>query len=487
MIYRRLGVVIAAATLVAACGGTSATPTAPQTTPAPGVATTAPATVAPGGATTAPATVAPGGATTAPATVAPGGATTAPATAGGAPVTLTIESWRSDDKALWESKIIPAYEATHPNITLVFAPVLSTEYDNTLATRLQGGQAGDLITCRPFDVSQGLYSKGYLTSLNDLPGMENYTPTVKSAWSTDDGSTTFCVPMASVIHGFFYNKDVFTRLNLTPPKTNADFMSDLQAIKTDGKVAPLALGVKDQWPVALNGYYNIGPNFWKGEAGRYSIIMGTAKFTDPQFVAPFTQLTTWIPFLGNGYQAIGYSDAQTLFELGKAAINPAGSWDVPPFETALKTSLGWFAPPVQNAGDTCYQEDMIDHAMGMNAASQHPAEARQFLQWVASADFETLYANAIPGFFPVINQSIKLDDPLAQQILDTRTACQGSLRLSYQFLSRGTPNLENDLWTESAAVMTGSATPDAAAQLIQTHLASWYKPPSGFTPPSTAP
>lgn len=449
MVLKRLGLVLLVTMLVGACSSTSTT--SPEATTAAGGASTAPSAAAPE-----------------------------------EQVTLTIESWRSDDKDLWNTKIIPAFEKDHPNIKLVFSPVLSTEYDNTLASRLQGGTAGDIITCRPFDVSQNLYTKGYLASLNDLPGIQdNYPASVKTAWSTDDGSTIFCVPVASVIHGFFYNKDVFSRLGLSVPTTNAEFMAVLEAIKNDGQVTPLTLGVKDQWPIALNAYYNIGPNYWKGEAGRYGIIMGTQKFTDPQFVEPFKQIQTWIPYLGDGYQATGYSDAQTLFELGRAAINPGGSWDLAPFEQALGQSLGWFAPPVPNAGDKCYQEDHIDLAIGMNAKSAHPDAAKTFLEWVASTDFETIYANSIPGFFPVTSQSIKLDDPIAQEVLDTRSACEGSLRLSYQFLSRGEPNLENDLWTESAAVISNTVTPEDAAKLIQDHLSSWYTPPAGFTPPAT--
>lgn len=33
---------------------------------------------------------------------------------------LVIESWRIDDKALWEEKIIPAFEAAHPGIQVSF-------------------------------------------------------------------------------------------------------------------------------------------------------------------------------------------------------------------------------------------------------------------------------------------------------------------------------------------------------------------------------
>ena len=44
--------------------------------------------------------------------------------------------------------------------------------------------------------------------------MENFSDVAKAAWTTDDGKTTFCVPMASVIHGFIYNKDAFDKLGI---------------------------------------------------------------------------------------------------------------------------------------------------------------------------------------------------------------------------------------------------------------------------------
>jgi len=66
-------------------------------------------------------------------------------------VTLTIESWRNDDLAIWQDVIIPAFNAEHPNIEVIFAPAAPAEYNGVLNTKLEGGTAGDLITCRPFD------------------------------------------------------------------------------------------------------------------------------------------------------------------------------------------------------------------------------------------------------------------------------------------------------------------------------------------------
>ncbi|HEU5435597.1 MAG TPA: sugar ABC transporter substrate-binding protein, partial [Telluria sp.] len=42
--------------------------------------------------------------------------------------TLVIDSWRVDDKALWESVLIPAFQRSHPDITVRFAPTAPTEY-----------------------------------------------------------------------------------------------------------------------------------------------------------------------------------------------------------------------------------------------------------------------------------------------------------------------------------------------------------------------
>ena len=130
--------------------------------------------------------------------------------------------------------IIPAFNAHYPDIEVVFAPTAPAEYNGVLNTKLEGGTAGDLITCRPFDASLALFDAGYLASLNDLPGMENFSDVAKSAWITDDGSDVFCVPMASVIHGFIYNTDIFDELGLEEPTTEAEFFAVLEAIKADG-------------------------------------------------------------------------------------------------------------------------------------------------------------------------------------------------------------------------------------------------------------
>jgi len=138
-------------------------------------------------------------------------------------VHLTIESWRNDDLIIWQDKIIPAFEADNPTIKVKFTPSAPTEYNAVLNSKLDAGSAGDIITCRPFDASLALYKAGHLADITNIEGMTNFAAVAKSGWSTDDATVQYCVPMASVIHGFIYNKEAFAELDLTKPKTETDF------------------------------------------------------------------------------------------------------------------------------------------------------------------------------------------------------------------------------------------------------------------------
>ena len=390
--------------------------------------------------------------------------------------TVIIESWRNDDLAIWQEKLIPAFEAANPGIKVVFSPSAPPEYNAALNAKLNAGSAGDLITCRPFDASLELYNKGYLTDLSDLPGIDNFSDVAKSAWQTDDGSATFCVPMASVIHGFIYNKDAFEQLGLTAPATEEAFFAVLDRIKEDGSYVPLAMGTKDLWEAATMGYQNIGPNYWKGEEGRLALIKGEQKLTDPAWVEPYATLAKWKNYLGDGFEAQSYPDSQNLFTLGRAAIYPAGSWEISVFNEQVDFAMGAFPPPVKAAGDTCYISDHNDIAIGLNAKSPNAEAAKAFLSWVASPEFAAIYANALPGFFSLSSTPVKMEDPLAQEFVSWRRTCKSTIRSTYQILSRGTPNLENETWVKSANVINGTESPEAAAAELQEGLESWYEP-----------
>jgi len=389
---------------------------------------------------------------------------------------ITIESWRAEDQAIWDEKILPVFEAAYPDIDVQFTPTKATEYNAALNARLEGGTAGDIVTCRPFDNPLALYDKGHLADIKTLEGLSNFSDVAKAAWSTDDGGATFCVPMASVIHGFMYNKDAFAELGLEVPETEEAFYATLDKIKAEGSYVPMAMGTKDQWEAATMGYTNVGPAYWNGEEGRLGLISGEAKFTDEPFVETFRQMAKWTPYLGDGYQAQTYTDSQNLFTLGRAAIYPTGSWEITGFQENADFELGAFAPPKKSADGKCYISDHTDIGIGMNAATKNKEAVMTFLAWATSADFASLLTNAAPGFFSLSNHDIEVENELANEFVAMRGQCESTIRVAHQILSRGEPALGNLLWTLTSNVINGSMSAEDAAKEAQANIDSWYKP-----------
>jgi raffinose/stachyose/melibiose transport system substrate-binding protein len=389
-------------------------------------------------------------------------------------VELVMGSWRTEDIDQWEA-ILKIFEAEHPNINVIFEPTLNTEYNSQIQTLLEAGEGPDLVTCRPFDVALAWYESGGLADITDLPGLqENFSDLALGAWSTDDRSVTYCVPMASVIHGFIYNKDLFDELGLEPPRTESEFFAVLDAVQESG-TTPLAIATKDNWAISTMGFNNLWPNFCDGENTRLAMIAGEANMTDQCFVDTFASIQRWAPYMPEGFQSIGYADTQQLFPLGLAAIYPSGSWEIPLFNSLADFEMGAFRPyqPDDRAPDDCWIDDHVDIAVGMNANTEHPEEARVFLEWLTSQEFAQAFFDNQPGFFPLAQHELTPpDDPLAAEFLSWRSECGSTIRLFDQFLRR---NSEHDttsiyLYANMPRLMDGEITPEHMAEIVQEGL-----------------
>jgi raffinose/stachyose/melibiose transport system substrate-binding protein len=281
--------------------------------------------------------------------------------------------------------------------------------------------------------------------------------------------------MASVIHGFIYNKDMFTELGLEVPATESEFFAVLDAIKAAG-ITPLDITTKDSWTTATMGFNSLWPNFAGGEDARLGVIDGSRKLTDEGFVAALDTVARWKDYLPEGHESIGYADAQQLFPLGGAAIYPSGSWEIPLFNSLADFEMGAFKPYTPDGATECSISDHVDIAVGMNANGAHQAEAKRFLEWLTTAEFAQAYSDNQPGFFSLSDHAVTLSDPLAAEFLSWRQDCGSTIRLFDQYLSRGEP-AGNDLMTNNVYLMVqGSITPADVAKTIQDGLDEWYTP-----------
>jgi raffinose/stachyose/melibiose transport system substrate-binding protein len=387
---------------------------------------------------------------------------------------LVLGSWRTEDIAMWEDEILPAFHEANPSIEVEFAATDTNDYNAAIQSQISGGNAPDLITCRPFDVNRAWIEDGYFENLTGLEALDSFTPTALGAWTGADDAP-YCVPVASVLAGFYYNKQIFDELGLDVPTTQSEFIDVLQAVKDDGTYTPLALGSADGWQLAYNVLYNLGPNYWDGEDGRLGLIDGTKKLTDPEFVAAFEAVDELKPFLPSGYEAITYDDMGQLFNLGQAAIIPDGSWNINQL-TSTGLDVGVFGAPVASAGDQRYQQEMPDMAIGLNAASKNKEAAKVFLNWLTSDEFLSVFVNKLPGFFAMTTDAPSYDNPLAQEFSDLKNDALLTPRLALDRLSAGNPPLDDEIWVALQQMYGGTLTPEAATTELQAGLETWYVP-----------
>ena len=384
---------------------------------------------------------------------------------------LVIESWRKDDQIFWDRVIIPAFQRKHPGIRLKFAPEEPLFYDGRLYSRLSTRVAGDVVFCRPFDGGLQLNDKRFLQALTEKQ-LENFDHGARRAWTTDDGKTTYCMPVAYVIHGMFYNKTIFRQLKLAPPKTLAEFMDTLQKVDAEGKTTPLALGTADMWEATHVIFTGMGPNFWGGEKARLGLMNGSRKFTDPEFVKAWQMMSQLKPYMHAKQREMSNTDIQVLFATGNAAIYPTGSWDIDflrstGFAYKKQIDMGVFKPPIENINQRCHLSVHPDFGIGINKNTRYPEASKLLLEWLASQEFAQLMTDTLSGFFSLSKHAVVINDPLSLEMMSWRKECDDTIRINAEKLNRVWPSMEEELWYVNVKVINQEMSPEEAAQHIQ--------------------
>ena len=111
-----------------------------------------------------------------------------------------------------------------------------------------------------------------------------------------------------------------------------------------------------------------------------------------------------------------------------------------------------------------------------NAASENKDAAKEFLDWISTPEFLSVYVNKLPGFFAMASEPVSYDNALAQEFADLKVDAELTPRLALDRLSAGTPPLDDEIWVGLQQMYSGAETPDAVTASLQSGLESWYKP-----------
>jgi raffinose/stachyose/melibiose transport system substrate-binding protein len=314
---------------------------------------------------------------------------------------------------------------------------------------------------RSYATGQELFSSGYFGDCTDIPGVkQNFTASNAAPWQMPDGKY-FAVPFAAVSHAVYYNKTIFQKEGLSVPQTWEDFLTLCQTLASKN-YTPLANGVADEWDILECFFLGMLPNYIGGAAERVKYETGAKKLNDADFTAAFQGMADVAKFLPKGYASVTYNDSQALFNTQQAVMFMDGSWTAGVYSGA-DFQWGLFAIPAPSGKKTaiCFHPDM---AITYNAKSKYQQECKDFLAWLSTREGATTASAALPlGFFPMINASIQLADPHANEFLALNSGKETDARFVWpKFMDLYAPMNQAVI-----QVLNGAMTPRQAADAME--------------------
>lgn len=387
---------------------------------------------------------------------------------------IVVTSWRAEDSERM-ARVNQVYMAKNPGVKVTFSPINDTEYDANMVAAMETGTGADVVFLRSFDIGESVYDLGFIQDLNAIvPALKDFDKTALGAWSKGNG-TIYGIPVAGVTHGIFYNKTIFAKYGLSEPQTWDEFITVCKTLKDNGEV-PISQGGLDDWTLYEVVFSGLGANFYGGEKARQALLKGDAKLTDPNFIKAFEMVNELVPYFPKGYQGLDYVSMQQLFGTGQAAMFIGGSWELGVLLDLGADSLGWFAPPVENKGDTLQYCFHVDMGVGMSKKAAENQAVIDYMNWLASPEFAQLYMNEVPGFYSYTPGDYQLDNELAEKMVNAAQTAALTIRTVWESMSAQAPS-GNGLMGEALPKMVrGEITPAEAAAYVQKGLDTWYKP-----------
>lgn len=338
------------------------------------------------------------------------------------PVTLTYLADDSEATQSMVKALADAYTALHPNVTIsIESRPGGTEGDNIVKTRLATGEMTDIFWYNTGSLLQALNPADTLVDISNEPFManvvESFLPTV-----SQDGQV-FGVPSGTAMGGgILYNKKIYADLGLSVPTTWAEFEANNDAIKAAG-IAPVLATFGDTWTsqlFVLADYYNVEqahPTF----AADYTA--NQAKY------ASIPEAMNGFAYLQEGFEKGWYQqDFETLkFEQGLNLLAEGQVAHYPMLTFVLSTiatnapdkvnDIGFFGVPgtdASKAGTTIW----MPAATYIPKTSEHIAEAKDFLAFIASTEGADALTAAVSPTGPYMIKGAKLPDTVLPAVKD---------------------------------------------------------------------
>jgi len=344
----------------------------------------------------------------------------AQATHSGAAATTTLRIWYGSDdptEQAWAQRVAAQFAAAHPAIKVQFSFYSLDDMNDKTQLALNAANPPDLIYSPPrgpglpsyvragrlLDLSADASRLGWAAQLR--PGLlSSYNDLLDANGTAAGAGHIYAVPYLLAADAVLYNEDIFDKLHLQVPRTQAQFAALLPLLKQAGYI-PLGLGNQDAWtgdawylallnaqvgPAALRPALHLAPSF---------------SFTKPPFQQAAATLQSWVQagYFTPQFGGMDPQDAvEDFFDNGHTAMQLVSSTEASQILSSWRDDdskakhIGVFAFPAARSGQAPVMVQDGYSGWAVPRAAHNPTAAASFISaMLSTATMQVLLAQGL--------------------------------------------------------------------------------------------
>lgn len=285
-------------------------------------------------------------------------------------------------------------------------PMKTEDLRNTIKAAINSGEGPDVFSYDPGAGYLGVLAKsGLALDITEYAQQNGWNDRFQQ-WTLDNctfGGRLYGVGNQIETLGVFYNKKIFADAGVKVPNTYDEFLAVCATLNDKG-IMPIILDDLDQWP----GFHleSMWLNAHVGNTAVADVLALKSTWDQPAMGGALDRLHDLVK---SGYtvdnpNSIAYEDANKLFNSGKVAMRPTGTWMISDYqstETGLGENAGFFFLPPAD-GVELSGPGGIGEAIVINGKSKVPEIALQYVDFMFSGDrvkqwYERSYIPSVEG------------------------------------------------------------------------------------------
>ncbi len=377
---------------------------------------------------------------------------------------LTFLSWYPEEKY---QPILDAFAKEYPGIEIEFqyaAPV--ADYLEKMQVLTSTGEVPDIFYIAAENKTE-MIENGYCADISGTEAVSKLVDANKSTYEADGKYYGFAP--TTWVGGYFYNKDIFSELNLEAPATWEEFVNVCKVLQ-ENDTRPIIERGEWFWDSFLGPFMN---DYLAGDMDYHKeVLEGSKTFADGW--GPYIQ--KWyedliVPgYVGEDLVSVSSQEFFSEFATGHAGLlaGHAGHLlEVQKLEPEFE--IGFFPMPGTEA-DVKVVYGAVDCAVAISSSTEHQKEAEAFLNFIARDDMVQLYQDM--NGYVIGMEGIESDvDPILEDV--ARRYSNGEIGV---YIPQGNwdaygTGLQQQLIASSQELLLGDIDCDTFIQNMQDKLA----------------